>query len=206
MIVIAEKNTQVVLNHYRATYPELNTVTLQNNFISSEIIRISSETAIPEVDLRGFWIDEDDMDNPTNTGYRLMAGHDFDLTWVTNEITAIDFTPEDSKGWAGFVSDVVRIADDGTEEAEITITAYESDGTTVDTSINVTKYVSIKTPIGIQLAKMTTVSGIGTFRIKLTNITPIGHYTFPSVSDWIFDKAFRVKEVAEFDIYLQTQP
>lgn len=71
---------------------------------------------------------------------RLVNRDSFTILWDSEEITGLDFSPEDNKLFIKFEQDKKFIASNGTDSATITVTIYESDGSTIK-PVNVTKII-----------------------------------------------------------------
>jgi len=149
-------------------------------------------------DLEYFYIEDSDL--PNSTCQRILAGASYDVIWTGGNITSIDFSPEDAKGYVKFTSDKTEIRGDGVDSALITLTVYLADKVTVK-NINAVKLVPIKIPGAIISARMQLVNGIGTLTFKKINDLPLGNYTFPVPSTYLF--GFKVWQGVSIDVYLQ---
>lgn len=100
---------------------------------------------------------------------RLLAGDEFNLEWTVNEISGIDFSPEDNKGYLSVETDKNFINDTGAPilgTANVTFTMLDKDKN-VDTDFNDTIFIRIHNNVidGV-FQKLTFVNGISTLEIK----------------------------------------
>jgi len=99
---------------------------------------------------------------------RIINLDNYVLTWAVNEVTAIDFSPEDSKRFVKIYSDVSEIDGDGIDEAQITLEVWKSDGSGIDTAVTATSKISVLTPNGKRWMKVSVVNGTVTKTFKTT--------------------------------------
>jgi len=111
---------------------------------------------------------------------RIKDGWDYDIVWTTNEITDIDFSPEENKRWVKFTADKTEIDDDGVDSVEIIMEIWDKDLTGIETGISTTSSVPILTPSGEKWTKASIVNGI---RTKNFTTTKSGTWVFPSRSN-----------------------
>ena len=126
------------------------------------------------------------LDDTSSEVDRIMNLHckdKFALIWSNDTITALDFSAYDALGHIGVSSDKTTIDSDGVEIAVITFTAYQSDGTTIDTDYNDGVLMDIDAIFnGLSSSDIIPISvtfnnGVATY--NFTSQTP-GTYLFPA--------------------------
>ena len=108
---------------------------------------------------------------------RVRDGWEYILTWSANEITAIDFSPEESKRWVKFSIDKTEISDDGVETVQITLELWKADLSSIETGITSSASLPVLTPTGEKWTKAGVVNGV---KVKNFKTTRAGLWLFPS--------------------------
>ncbi len=85
---------------------------------------------------------------------RIMNSDSFLLTWESNIITGIDFTPENSKKFIEFSVDKNVVLRNGTDFIIMQAKILNSDGVTVDTTFNDTLSLPVGVPYGGHVVKI----------------------------------------------------
>lgn len=96
-----------------------------------------------------------------------LSGDDYDIKWNNSRITSLDFSKEQAK--KKYVIEVSSQNITLGEPLEVTITFFENNGITVDTSVTAESYLPIKTPVSDASIKISVVDGIGHKTITLQN-------------------------------------
>lgn len=109
---------------------------------------------------------------------RFRDGWERDLVWSGNEITDIDWSPEENKVWIKMYSDEVEIKNDGVDSVNLRLEVWKADLSGIATNINTTADVPIKTPDGNRWAKATVVNGVFEKSFKTTKP---GEWVFPGL-------------------------
>jgi hypothetical protein len=109
---------------------------------------------------------------------RYSNGDVYNIIWTDNEITGIDFTPEDSKHWAKLFTSQPAIKDDGIDYAEIKLEVWKPDLSEIATYITMLdRRVPVITPKGLSYVRLDIVNGIARANFRSTES---GTYIFPS--------------------------
>lgn len=93
---------------------------------------------------------------------------DYTLTWVDDDITALDFGVEDNKRRIRFTSDKKKIKGDGVEAIVVTAEVWNAANTAIDTTYNGTMIIDIDSGRRDGLAELVFTSGVATKTLKTT--------------------------------------
>ncbi len=126
---------------------------------------------------------------------------EFVAVWSGDNLTGIDFSPEDDKRFISFSSDKTRIEANGNEVATITIRLLQNDATT-PWSVNVSnKYFKISSSLGNVIEKKVDfVSGVATINFSVPSLLA-GFWQIPSLSDKRFEN-FKILNPLTISAYL----
>lgn len=127
---------------------------------------------------------------------RISAGDEFELVWSADDIIGVDFAIEDAKRIVDFVSDKAAINGNGIAEATITITVYESDGTTVAAGVTASKIWPILKNGSTVYTRFTVTNGVGTMIVKRSEG---GSFRFPAVNR-LDTGSIRVRAVVDIEV------
>lgn len=112
---------------------------------------------------------------------RIHDGDSYVLTWVSNEITDVDFTIEDNKYWLHVSADDTYILNinNPSNSTDITFEMWDSDNTAIDTSVNTSGVrIPIGTPDGIRVIRVDFSSGQAVLEFYTSKS---GEWTFPAI-------------------------
>lgn len=112
-------------------------------------------------------------------------GEEHVITWTDNEITGVDFSPEENKLWVKFTADKTEIDDDGVDSVQITLEIWEADQSGIKTNLTASSQIPILTPNGEKWSNASVIDGV---KVKNFSTTKSGTWVFPS-------KAKRFKNV-----------
>ena len=126
-----------------------------------------------------------DIDDDSNDATRIFhEGALYDLVWTGDGITGVDFSEYDSWKWLDITCDKTEIVGDGVDTATLTLTVYETDKVTVDTTYNQTIDLAVKESLPSSTENYTTqvifVSGVSTIIFVRLNA---GVWVFPGIHD-----------------------
>lgn len=165
--------------------------------LRQRVLEKAVDTGILLADLEYYYIA--DSNNPISICQRILSGQSYNVNWTNGNITGIDFSAEDTKGYIKFETNKNSIKGDGIDTATITLTVYLADKITVK-NVTVNKLVPVKIPGAVISAQMQITNGIGMLTFKKINDLPLGKYTFPLPSKYLF--GFKLWEFVEVDVYL----
>lgn len=136
---------------------------------------------------------------------RILIEDEFNLEWTNNEISGLDFSKEDNKGYFSVETDKNLIDVSGTVEsgtAVVTLTVLDKDKN-INTSYNDTIYVSCKyNIIGKLLQKVTFVNGISSINIKKNDNNFLGLIQIPFGNKYADEnKSLRIYNIVNINIY-----
>jgi len=199
MWIVGNKNTNEILNNGFASHNKTLTQSELDAFKARIKTKFAERNNLQEGDISAYWINYNL--NPSSDHARILSGDEFTAVWSNNEIVGVDFTVEDTKGWIKFESNKNNIEGDGVDETIITLTVYESNKSTIKTSLSTVnpKLVPVQTPNGIIKAAMSVTNGVGQLVFKKINDLPLGRYVFPAKDKYLW--GYRVWEYTEIDVY-----
>ena len=129
---------------------------------------------------------------------RVQARASFSLVWTDNEITALDFSDEDSKRWVRVTASKTEIDADGVDTTTITVEVLKADKSGVDTNVTTSSLVPIRTPDGDRRVKVSVVDGVAA---RVFKTTKAGIWVIPSVTRFAnvrVDSAVTIEALALF--------
>lgn len=145
-----------------------------------------------------------DSDTSGSVSRRIMDGDSFNVNWTNNEISGVDFSPEDDKKYIHIAVGKADIKADGVDSTMLDFKVYKKDGQTIDNTYNSTELVEVDTPNGVVKFSVPFSSGmISLVLIKDANL-PIGKYTFPAIMKEIAGK-FKVLQRVTANFYIELQ-